>query len=83
MPYTPATVPDYVPKAKAAQWANVWNSTYKRCMAGKTRVTNPTDKKCETFAFQNANGVIKKESIDRAIELGREAGWEVRIIGAE
>jgi hypothetical protein len=73
MPYTPSTVPDYVPKAKAAQFAAVWNSVYKKCIA-----SGGSKKECETKAFRQANGVIKKSN-ERVARIG---DWEVRIIGS-
>lgn len=45
---------------KRRQWVAVWNSAFKRCMGGDTRVRSPDTKKCESFAFQNANGVVLK-----------------------
>lgn len=60
MPYSgpgDASLPDYVkkmPKNKKAQWVHVFNSAFAGCMKKKG------DKKaCETFAFKNANGVVK------------------------
>lgn len=68
MPYTPSTVPDYVPKAKARQWSAVWNDVYKRCIKD-----GGSAKTCEAAAFRQANGVIKKNN---------EFKWEVRIVGS-
>lgn len=65
MPYSGAgdpNLPDNVkslPVKKRRQWVSVFNSTFERCMGGETRVENPDTSKCESFAFQNANGVVK------------------------
>ena len=69
MPYTgpgDKSLPDYVKKlskAKRKQWANIFNSVHKKCIADGGKA-----KKCESFAFKNANGVVikkgKKKSMD-------------------
>ena len=70
MPYTGASDPSLparakkLPVKKRRQWVNVWNSAYKRCLAGKTRVKPANKKKCESFAFQNAYGVVKDQKDD-------------------
>jgi len=67
MPYTGASdtsLPSKVKKMSAKkrrQWVGIFNSAFKRCMAGKTRIKPANKKKCESFAFQNAYGVVKKE----------------------
>jgi uncharacterized protein len=48
-------IPDYIPKAKAKQWMEVWNSAYKAA-----KKDGKSDKDAETLAFKEANGVIKK-----------------------
>ena len=79
MPYTPSTVPDYVPRAKAAQWAAVWNSVYERCIKG-----GGSKKTCETKAFRQANRVVKQSKIDDLLgRIAEGSGWEVRIVGPD
>jgi hypothetical protein len=43
-----------LPEKQQSQWVDLWNSTYERC---QTR----GGKNCEQRAFQNANGVLKRE----------------------
>lgn len=67
MPYDASNAPAYVkkmPKKKRDQWIAVWNSAYDACMKDKN-----DNKACETSAFKQANGVVKKNSvIDLLIE---------------
>lgn len=56
-PYsTVADVPDSVPAADKKQWMEVWNSVYKKELAG-----GKSAKDAESSAFQQANGVIKNK----------------------
>lgn len=67
MPYTMATLPNFVkkkPQKKQKQWLAVWNSSYSRCIdkgGGK--------KSCETSAFKQANSVVGK---DRESDMGQD-----------
>lgn len=62
MPYTldtRANLPPNVQKMSAAgqkRWVGIWNSTYQSCMQGPE---GRDSGRCETKAFQIANGVIK------------------------
>ena len=64
MPYTgpnDPNLPSNVKRLSAGlrrQWVNIFNSSFSRCMRGDTRVEAPSAEKCESFAFQNANGVV-------------------------
>jgi hypothetical protein len=57
--YSAGNVPDNVkkyPEKTRRQWAHVWNSSYRRCKA-----KGGSDKACESVAFRNANGVLKRQ----------------------
>jgi SPP1 gp7 family putative phage head morphogenesis protein len=52
VPYTASSAPDYVPKSKRRQFADVWNSAYSRAKAkGKS------DADAESLAFAESNSV--------------------------
>lgn len=62
MPYDSVSeLPDYIKKKYSTKqqrkWMNVWNSAYKRCMS-----KGGGSKKCEEFAFRNANGALKSQN---------------------
>ena len=89
MPYTADNVPEHVPKAKAEQWAAVWNKVFEECQAN-----NGKKEACEEKAFTAANAILKKEKEemaelsyeqrrnllgDKLVErYGREKGYWVR-----
>jgi len=51
MPYTASTVPSYVPKDKAKQWAAIWNSAYEQKLK-----EGASKEKAEQYAFAVASG---------------------------
>lgn len=68
MPYKEdgSDVPDNVKKYPAKErrrWATVWNSSYKRCKA-----RGGSDSACESVAFRNANGVLKRHSQEEHVD---------------
>ncbi len=67
MPYTAATVPDNVPKKYAAQFAEVWNSSYKAAKADKK-----SDADAEASAFAQAHGVINKSKAKDARDVSAD-----------
>jgi hypothetical protein len=56
MPYTPSTVPDYVPAELAERWAGAWNGAYESCHKKR----DGDEKACEAYAFRVANALLKK-----------------------
>lgn len=56
MPYTPSTVPDYVPADMAERWAGAWNGAYESCRKKR----DGDEKACEAYAFRVANALLKK-----------------------
>jgi len=78
MPYSkPSDAPDYIPEGKKAQWVEVWNSVYKQAIKdGKS------EKEAESWAFQNATGVAKKDGKD-SLEGSITMKHEVRFLKAE
>jgi len=60
MPYTPSTVPDHVPTARATQWAGAWNGAYRDCIAD-----GGSEEPCEQRAFRVANALLKESEQDK------------------
>lgn len=68
MPYSPTSVPSYVPKSKSKRWAAIWNSTYERA-----KKDGKSDEASEKEAFQIANGVAGPNSEKKYAKLLRKS----------
>jgi hypothetical protein len=75
MPYSPddPNLPDYVKSLSAKrkrQWTDIFNSSYSRCMKGKSG--DDAGKQCESSAFAQANGVVKVGKANNAATFSAE-----------
>lgn len=86
MPYTPKTAPDYVKKYSpklVRQWCAVFNSALARCQRLGAKSGKRPGETCETFAFRNANGVLKRQRKNQGDDRMTEEKDEPKLVDIE